>query len=624
MKKSYDVIIIGGGHAGIEASAAAARIGCRVLLITHSLEKIGELSCNPAIGGIGKGQLVKEVDALGGLMGRIADAACIQFRRLNTNRGAAVQSSRMQVDMDVYRLAAQQELHRISGLEILAKEVVRINVEKGKTTGVVLSDDTVMAARTVVITPGTFFHGLMHIGTQKEPGGRLGDPASTLLPENLTQYGIRMGRFKTGTTPRLDGKTIDFSKLVEQPGDTLYVPFSMTGSEAPQLKQVSCHIGHTHEKTHEIIRDNLEQSALYSGQITGTGVRYCPSVEDKIVRFPDRESHHVFVEPEGLSTDRYYPNGISNSLPLEIQKEMVHSIAGLEHAGIVQTGYGIEHDYVDPTQLSATLECKTIGGLFFAGQINGTTGYEEAAAQGLMAGINAAHLVKGKPLFVIDRSQGYIGVLIDDLVTKGTNEPYRMFTSRVEYRLVIREDNADERLTPLGHKLGLIPDEVFQNYLERVRKINAERSRLAMTRIVADEQSDALLSSCGTAPFTRTITLLELLRRPEIRYAELAQLDEVSAQIPRRIRESVEVSVKYEGYINRQSKEIEKFKYLENIRIPKNFIYKNLPGISLEVAEKLTKMQPGNLGQAGRISGITPGAISQLIYHIGKQRTSGV
>ncbi|MBN1594756.1 tRNA uridine-5-carboxymethylaminomethyl(34) synthesis enzyme MnmG, partial [candidate division FCPU426 bacterium] len=467
--------------------------------------------------------------------------------------------------------------------------------------------------------PGTFFHGLIHVGADCFPGGRLGDASAERLPEQLLQMGFILGRFKTGTTPRLDARTIDFTSFSEQPGDPDFTPFSFRSSEHPTLPQVSCHLGYTNTCTHDIIRRNLSRSALYSGRITGTGVRYCPSIEDKVVKFSERESHHVFIEPEGLDTERIYPNGTSNSLPAAVQEEMIHSIQGLEKAVILQPGYGIEHDYVLPTQLSASLESKRLSGLFLAGQINGTTGYEEAAAQGLMAGINAAHYVRRQEPVLLDRSQAYIGVLIDDLVTKGTNEPYRMFTSRVEYRLVVREDNAGERLTPLGHCLGLVSDADFARYQEKEQAVRREMKRLHSTRLPATPAAEALLRERGAAPFSGAVLMADLLRRPEVHYPDLMRLDPEAGGIPRSVRERVEIQVKYEGYIRRQAAEIERFKHLENIRIPDGFAYQGLPGLSLEIAEKLTAMQPRNLGQAGRISGVTPGALSQLMFHIAKK-----
>ncbi len=622
VRDGYDLIVVGGGHAGIEAAAAGARMGCTTLLVSLP-GGVGQLSCNPAVGGVGKGQLVKEIDALGGLMGELADAACIQFRRLNTTRGAAVQSSRMQVDLDVYPAAASARLKNLSGLDLLEDEMVDLQIRGDRVAGIRLAQGGELSAKCVVITPGTFFHGLIHIGSEHFPGGRLGDPAAEQLPQRLQALGLNFGRFKTGTTPRLDGATIDFLRLAEQKGDAEYLPFSVRSPRTPVLPQRSCFAGHTNLKTHQIIRENLGKSALYSGQITGTGVRYCPSVEDKIVKFPERDSHHVFVEPEGLNTPRWYPNGLSNSLPLDVQLEMVHSVSGLENARIVQTGYGIEHDYLDPTQLKPTLETKHIAGLFFAGQINGTTGYEEAAAQGLVAGVNAACQVLSRPPFILDRSQAYIGVLIDDLVTKGTNEPYRMFTSRVEYRLVIREDNADERLTPLGHALGLVSEVDYGQYTQRVAARHQEYERLKNHRVTGTAAVNQQLQAWELSPIQGSSTLLEVLRRPEVDYVRLAQLDPDTQQIPTEVRQSVDVRVKYEGYIKRQMAEVERFKDLESIRIPATFQYEGLPGINNEIVEKLTRIRPLNLGQASRVSGVTPAAIMLLMMHLKKKSNRG-
>ncbi|MCK5218733.1 tRNA uridine-5-carboxymethylaminomethyl(34) synthesis enzyme MnmG [bacterium] len=618
LNQKYDIIVIGAGHAGLEAAAAAARMGCRTLMVTLDLSKIAELSCNPAIGGIGKGQLVREVAALGGLMGEVADEACIQFRMLNTNRGAAVRSTRMQVDSQHYRRAAQSRLSRIPHLKLLEDEVQDLIIDQGAVCGVRLKKNGTVTCSIVVLAPGTFFHGLIHIGMKHFPGGRWQDQNSELLPQQLMDLGLKFGRFKTGTTPRLDQKSIDFSRLIEQSGDADFRPFSRQSSEGFQLDQVSCFIGRTNAKTHRIIRNNLKRSALYSGRITGTGVRYCPSVEDKVVKFPDRESHHVFLEPEGLHTEWWYPNGISNSLPLDVQETMVRSIAGLEKAVIVQTGYGIEHDYIDPTQLEPSLQSKLIKGLFLAGQINGTTGYEEAAAQGLMAGINAARSIQAEEAVILDRSQAYIGVLIDDLVTKGTTEPYRMFTSRVEYRLVIREDNADERLAPLGRSLGLVNDKDYALFADEEKAIQQEQVRLKNIRIYPGLKSESILREKSAPPLTKSITLKELLRRPEVGYAELGRLDPDAAKIPKNVSDRVAIKVKYEGYIRRQNQEIEKFKHLEKMRIPPEFEYQGLPGLSLEIVEKLSCLRPRNLGQAGRISGVTPAAITLLMLYIKK------
>ncbi|NTV52390.1 MAG: tRNA uridine-5-carboxymethylaminomethyl(34) synthesis enzyme MnmG, partial [Candidatus Firestonebacteria bacterium] len=591
---------------------AGARLGCTTLLVTLTPDGLGQLSCNPAVGGVGKGQLVKEIDALGGWMGELADSACLQYRCLNTTRGAAVQSTRMQVDLDVYPAKAAQHLRALDRLTVATDEAREILVRAGRVAGVRLAQGGDVTARAVVITPGTFFGGLIHIGDEHFSGGRLGETAAESLPRQLRSLGLVLGRFKTGTTPRLDGASIDFSKLTEQTGDAAYVPFSVRSPRQPVLPQRSCFVGHTTLETHRIIRENLGRSALYSGQIKATGVRYCPSVEDKIVKFSERESHHIFVEPEGLHTTRFYPNGLSNSLPLDVQADMVHSVPGLENARIVQAGYGIEHDYLDPTQLKPTLETKMLGGLFFAGQINGTTGYEEAAAQGLLAGINAACGVLGRNEVVLDRSQAYLGVLVDDLVTKGTNEPYRMFTSRVEYRLVIREDNADERLTPLGHELGLISDADFTEFKLRLEARADEHRRLEARRLTGTAEVNRQLQAWGLSPVNGSVTLLEMLRRPEVDYARLAQLDPETQTVPDDVRRRVDVDVKYAGYIKRQMTEVARFKDLEAVRIPPEFVYAGVPGLTKEISEKLTRLRPLSLGQASRVSGVTPAAVTLL------------
>jgi tRNA uridine 5-carboxymethylaminomethyl modification enzyme len=618
LRMHYDVLVIGGGHAGVEAAHAAARLGRATLLVTIDQSKIGALSCNPAVGGVGKGQLVKEVDALGGIMGVCADRACLQFCMLNTSHGAAVRSSRMQVDMDRYPRIVQAELAALPALTILEDEAVELVIEQGAVRGVVAAHTGSIAAATVVIAPGTFFHGLIHVGETHYPGGRLADPASSQLPGHLTQLGFTLGRFKTGTTPRLDGATIDFTKFVMQPGDKVFVPFSVRSPRTPPLPQQKCYIGHTNERTHQIIRDNLGRSALYSGIIKGTGVRYCPSVEDKIVKFPERERHHVFVEPEGLDRTSWYANGLSNSLPLAVQNDLVHSIAGLADARIVQEGYGIEHDYLHPTQLRPTLETKLVRGLFFAGQINGTTGYEEAAAQGLLAGLNAARMARREEPIVIDRTQAYLGVLVDDLVTKGTQEPYRMLTSRVEYRLTIREDNADERLTPLAHRLGLVDAAAAESVARKEAAIHAELQRLQATRVRATPEVTAALSAWGSAMFNGSITLEELLRRAEVGVDQLALIDPAAPGVPADVRQRAEVEIKYRGYIERQQVLVKRSKDLENARIPEGFIYQGLPGLSREMVEKLTAIAPRTLGQAGRIAGVTPAAIGVLMVYLKK------
>jgi tRNA uridine 5-carboxymethylaminomethyl modification enzyme len=607
------VVVVGGGHAGIEAAAAAARLGCRTLLVTFALDRIGALSCNPAVGGVGKGQLVREVDALGGLMGELADAACIQHRQLNAARGAAVRSTRMQVDLERYAAAAQARLRALPGLELLADEAVDLVLEGGAARGVVLARNGTVRAEAVVLAPGTFWHGLLHFGLEHFPGGRLGDPAAAALPERLARLGFTLGRFKTGTTPRLDGRSIDFSRLREQAGDPEFLPFSRRSPRAPALPQRSCFLTRTNERTHEVIRANLHRSALYSGTITATGVRYCPSVEDKIVKFPGHESHHVFLEPEGLDTDRWYPNGLSNSLPREVQLEMVRTLPGLERAEIVQAGYAIEHDHLDPTQLTAALETKPVPGLFCAGQINGTTGYEEAAAQGLLAGCNAARRARGEAEVVLDRGQAYLGVLVDDLVTKGTAEPYRMFTSRVEYRLVVREDNTESRLAPLGRELGLVGEEAHAAFLAREAAWRAELARVQRTRVPLAALNERL-TAWDEPRVDAPLTLEELLRRTAIEYPRLAELDPEAARVAPETAWRVRTEVKYAGYIRRQEEELAAFRKLERLRIPGDFTYAGLPGLSHEVVEKLTRLRPRTLGQAGRVSGVTPAAVTLLMW----------
>jgi len=590
-----------------------------VLLLTINVDRIAHMSCNPAVGGLAKGHLVKEIDALGGEMAKNTDATGIQFRRLNTKKGMSVWSSRAQVDMEEYRLRMRQVLEHTQGLLIHQTRVLEVLVEDGKVRGVRTDLEEVFRGRTVILAPGTFLRGLIHIGLKNFPGGRLGDPPAEGLSRCLEELGFRLGRFKTGTTPRLDGRTIDFDRLRPQYGDDPPRPFSFS-TDSIDRPQVPCWITYTNERTHEIIRGALDRSPLYTGVIKGRGVRYCPSIEDKVVKFPEKPHHQIFIEPEGLRTLEYYPNGISTSLPYDVQVEMVRSIEGLERAEIIRPGYGIEHDYVDPTQLKPSLETKTIEGLFLAGQINGTTGYEEAAAQGLMAGINAVLKIRGEEPLVLDRSQAYIGVLIDDLVTKGTDEPYRMFPSRAEYRLLLREDNADLRLMPIGYRLGLIPEEQYRRFLAKKRLIEETLKRLSERRLRPTQGINDRLKAMGTAPLKTPVSLKELLRRPEVKLQDLATFDPELEGLPPEVVEEVTFQVKYEGYIQRQQEQVEKFRRLEEVRIPEDFDYQGIPGLSNEVREKLSRIRPRTLGQASRIPGVTPAAIMILQVYLKKQQ----
>jgi tRNA uridine 5-carboxymethylaminomethyl modification enzyme len=614
--EQYAVIIIGAGHAGIEASLACARLGVKTLMLTLDIHSIGRMSCNPAIGGVGKGQLVKDLDALGGAMGVAADACAIQFRILNSSRGEAVQSSRAQIDMRKYSRYMQKLLKSQKNLVIKEAQAHKLIVQEGKVSGVI-TDKGEIRAGCVVICPGTFLDGLIHVGLKHFSGGRINEPACLALADNLKELGFNLLRFKTGTCPRLDKNSISYANLIRQSGDLIPKPFSFSTKNI-KIKQVPCYITYTNKKTHQIIRNNLNRSPLYSGMIKATGVRYCPSIEDKIVKFADKERHQVFLEPEGAGVNDIYLNGVSTSLPEDVQLNILHSIAGLEKAKVIRFGYGIEHVVVEPTQLFPTMETKSIKNLYLAGQINGTTGYEEAAAQGLVAGINATLRIKNKEPFILDRASSYIGVLIDDLTTKGTLEPYRMFTSRVEYRLIIREDNADLRLAKMGFDLGLVSKHDYQRTEKKIKGIKEGLIFLKKTHVKPNKSVNAKLAQLNCSPLKRVVTLEELLKRPQISIKDLKLMHKLKPGILESAWQQVGIEVKYAGFIQRQSKDVERFKHLEKIRLPLDFDYSNLSGISREIREKLAKFRPLNLGQASRISGVTPVAISLLMVYLRK------
>ena len=613
--QKYEVIVIGGGHAGCEAALACSRLGHRTLLTTMNVDSVARMSCNPAIGGLAKGHLVKEIDALGGEMAKITDETGIQFRQLNTKKGPAVRSSRAQVDLQLYHLRMKGVLERQENLFLKQVTVEKILVHHGKAVGVEANTGEQFTSKVVIVTTGTFLNGLVHIGLKNFPAGRLGDPPSKNLSACLMKLGFSLGRLKTGTCPRLDGRSIDFSQLAKQCGDDPPRPFSFSNKNIAR-QQVPCYITYTNPKTHEMIRSGLNRSPLYCGVIKGIGARYCPSVEDKIVRFPEKDEHQIFLEPTGLDTIEVYPNGLATSLPMDIQTKMLRSIPGLEHVEIIRPGYGIEYDYADPVQLTPSLEAKQVRNLFFAGQINGTSGYEEAAAQGLIAGINASQKIRGKAPLILGREEAYIGVLIDDLVTKGTQEPYRMFTSRAEYRLLLREDNADLRLKEKSKAIGLISDEDYQKFLKKKESIESEMERIRKVIIHPSPSNNDRLRSLGSSPLKNPASLAEILRRPEVSYRDLKIFDSVCLITEEDVAEQVEVQIKYDGYIQRQKGQVAKMAKMEEIKIPREVDYESIPGLTKEVREKLGKVRPISLGQASRISGITPAAISILIIFL--------
>jgi len=616
----FDVIIIGGGHAGTEAAMAAARMGQQTLLLTHNIDTLGQMSCNPAIGGIGKGHLVKEVDALGGLMAKAIDHAGIQFRILNASKGPAVRATRAQADRVLYRQAVRTALENQPNLMIFQQAVEDLIVENDRVVGAVTQMGLKFRAKAVVLTVGTFLDGKIHIGLDNYSGGRAGDPPSIPLSRRLRELPLRVSRLKTGTPPRIDARTIDFSVLGQQNSDNPMPVFSFLGDASQHPRQMPCYITHTNEKTHDVIRNNLDRSPMYAGVIEGIGPRYCPSIEDKVMRFADRNQHQIFLEPEGLTSNEIYPNGISTSLPFDVQMQIVRSMQGMENARIVRPGYAIEYDFFDPRDLKPTLESKFIQGLFFAGQINGTTGYEEAAAQGMLAGLNAARLSAEKEGWAPRRDQAYLGVLVDDLCTLGTKEPYRMFTSRAEYRLMLREDNADLRLTEIGRELGLVDDERWARFNEKLERIEQERQRLKSTWVNPLAESAAEVNAHLATPLSREASGEDLLRRPDMTYAQLTSLSAFAPALDdAQAAEQVEIQVKYEGYIARQLEEIERQQRNENTLLPATLDYRQVSGLSNEVIAKLNDHKPVSIGQASRISGVTPAAISILLVWLKKQ-----
>ena len=613
----YEVVVIGGGHAGVEAASVASRYGAKTLLITHDKSKIGEMSCNPAIGGIGKSHLAKEVDALGGLMAKAADKSGIHYRVLNSTKGQAVRATRVQTDRDLYKLAIQELLVSTKNLTIKEGSVIDLDIDDLKINSVKTDSGEEIFTKSVVLTTGTFLGGVMHTGLEQSPGGRIGDPSSEKLAKKLRKLNLSVGRLKTGTPPRLNKNTINWDLLSPQSGDTPTPLLSYTSNEAERPKQLDCFMTRTNKETHKIIIEHLDESPMYSGVIEGVGPRYCPSIEDKVMRFSERDSHQIFAEPEGLNSDLIYPNGISTSLPLKAQEALVRSIKGFEKAEIVRSGYAIEYDYFDPKGLKHSLETKKIEGLFFAGQINGTTGYEEAAAQGLMAGLNAALQTNNKAPLILRRDEAYTGVLIDDLVSLGTKEPYRMFTSRAEYRLILREDNADMRLTEKGKELGIVPDLLWKTYLQKKELSNNELERLKKEKIKPNSPEAEKIHLLSGETTSNNISLLEMLKRPKVFHHHLPQGEKI---LPNNVIDEIEASVKYEGYIKRQKADIEKLQRNENTPIPSSLDYSNVVGLSNEVKQKLTEARPESLARASRLPGITPAAISLLMVHIKKGR----